>query len=156
MPDIKFPEIDIQKAAADLNKALKDGAYVAVGLGVLGFQRAQVQRVELAKQLDAYFTGFNKLPSSLNTQLTEIAKSVEEALAPAREQFTKALPEITKALPDVAKAIDERVAPARQQLDEQFDRIEEALPAAARDIVKSVRSAAVSQEQAFRTAVGLD
>ena len=34
--------------------ALKDGAYVAIGLGVLGFQRAQVQRVELTKQLEGW------------------------------------------------------------------------------------------------------
>jgi len=149
VPDIKFPEIDINKATAEFNKALKDGAYVAVGLGVLGFQRAQVQRVEMAKQLDSYFTGFNKIPSAVTTQLSEFAKAVEEAVGPARQQ-------ISRNLPEVAKTIDERVAPARVQFDQQIDRLEGVLPAAARDIVKSVRSAAAAQEQAFRSAVGLD
>ena len=36
---------------ADLNSSLKEAAYVAVGFGVLGFQRAQVRRRELARQL---------------------------------------------------------------------------------------------------------
>ena len=33
----------------DVNKALQDAAYVAVGLGVIGFQKAQVRRRELAR-----------------------------------------------------------------------------------------------------------
>ena len=57
MPDIAFPTVDINKVAAEFNEALKDGAYVALGLGVLGFQRAQVQRVEAIFQL------LNDLPS---------------------------------------------------------------------------------------------
>ena len=35
----------------DLSKTLKDAAYVAVGFGVLAFQKAQVRRRELEKQL---------------------------------------------------------------------------------------------------------
>lgn len=35
----------------DIGKLVKDGFYVTVGLGVIVFQRAQVQRRELAKQL---------------------------------------------------------------------------------------------------------
>lgn len=35
----------------DLQEALRDAAYVAVGFAVIGVQRAQVRRRELAKQL---------------------------------------------------------------------------------------------------------
>ncbi|HEY1633727.1 MAG TPA: hypothetical protein VGF64_03135 [Acidimicrobiales bacterium] len=35
-----------------LAKLAKDAAYVAVGFGVLGFQRAQVRRREVLKRLD--------------------------------------------------------------------------------------------------------
>lgn len=35
----------------DLPRSLRDAAYVLVGLGVLGFQRAQVARRELTRQL---------------------------------------------------------------------------------------------------------
>ena len=33
---------------ADLPKTLKDAAYVTIGLGVIGFQKAQVRRQELS------------------------------------------------------------------------------------------------------------
>jgi hypothetical protein len=37
----------------DLRKLATDAAFVAVGLGVLGLQRAQVRRRELQRQLGA-------------------------------------------------------------------------------------------------------
>jgi hypothetical protein len=36
----------------DVNKTLKDAAYVALGFGVLGFQKAQVRRREAFKLVD--------------------------------------------------------------------------------------------------------
>ena len=36
----------------DATKVLKDALYVSVGLGVIAFQKAQVQRVELQKVLE--------------------------------------------------------------------------------------------------------
>ena len=48
MPDISK---DITKAANDVANVAKDAAYVVIGAGVLGFQRAQVQRQELRKRL---------------------------------------------------------------------------------------------------------
>jgi hypothetical protein len=36
----------------DLNRALTDVAYVAIGFGLLGFQRAQVRRREVTRQLE--------------------------------------------------------------------------------------------------------
>lgn len=37
----------------DINRTVKDGFYVTVGLGVIAFQKAQVRRQELRKQLQA-------------------------------------------------------------------------------------------------------
>ena len=45
----------------DLTKTLKEAAYVAIGFGVLGFQRAQVRR----------------------RQVTEVAQDLERRLQPA-------------------------------------------------------------------------
>ena len=164
---IKVPNVDLSKAAAELNHAVKEGAYVAVGLGVLGFQRAQVQRVELTKQLEAQLAALNsQLEGYLGTardqaeatrgqfaeQLSDIGKAVEEILAPALSQLSKT---VQTELPELAKAVDELVAPARQQLDAQLNRFEERLPAGARGVVRSVRTAASTQEQALRAAVGL-
>ena len=41
----------------DLTKPLKDAAYVSVGLGVLAFQKAQVQRRELRQQVTKQLNG---------------------------------------------------------------------------------------------------
>lgn len=77
MPQIKFPNVDFDKAAADLNNALKEAAYVAVGLGVLGFQKAQVQRVELAKRVAAPEV------EALRAQVSELAKTVDRVVRSA-------------------------------------------------------------------------
>jgi ElaB/YqjD/DUF883 family membrane-anchored ribosome-binding protein len=127
MPTIISPQLDINQTAADLNEALKEGAYVALGLGVIGFQRAQVQRVELTKQLN------------------EVTEAIEEQLDSVRTRLT-----------ELAKAVDERVQPIRKQIDEQIDRIEQYLPGGARNVVQSVRSATTTPEQLLRSAVGLN
>lgn len=43
---------DLSRAVAELTKVAQDAAYVAIGLGVLGFQQAQVRRRELQSQLE--------------------------------------------------------------------------------------------------------
>ena len=42
---------DLTGLATEVANRARDAAYVAVGLGVLGLQRAQVQRQEWAKRL---------------------------------------------------------------------------------------------------------
>jgi DNA anti-recombination protein RmuC len=162
---------------------LKEAAYIAVGLGVLGFQRAQVQRVELTKQLEEQL---NSLPSAwtapvegyaafvkeqtattrarVTEQLSDLSRALEDALAPVREQIK--LPDLGEQVEaqwtslraqvaELAKTVDQRFAPARAQLDEQIDQLEERLPAGARSFVHSVREAASNQEHALRNVVGL-
>ena len=161
MPDIKFPNVDFEKAAADFNESVKEAAYVAVGLGVLGFQRAQVQRVEVMKQLEAQLANLTQLTSTLNSQAETYLNAAREQIAEAREQFNRISTEIPDAdalrsqLTDLAKAVDEAMAPARQQFEEQLDRIEEVLPEAARNLVQAARAAAGTQARTLRTAVGL-
>lgn len=166
MPEFKFANIDIEKAATEFNNAVKEAAYVAVGLGVLGFQRAQVQRVELMKQLESQLSGLSGLSGNLNTQAEAYVKAAKEQVAELRAQLNKLSSEIIPSeVPDaaavrtqltgLAKQVDEAVAPVRQQFEEQLDRLEEVLPQTAREFVQSVRGAAASQEQTIRTAVGL-
>jgi predicted nucleic acid-binding Zn-ribbon protein len=166
MPEFKFANIDIEKAATDFNNAVKEAAYVAVGLGVLGFQRAQVQRVELMKQLESQLSGLSGLSGNLNTQAEAYVKAAKEQVAELRTQLNKISSEIIPSeVPDaaavrtqlagLAKQVDEAVAPVRQQFEEQLDRLEEVLPQTAREFVQTVRGAAASQEQTIRTAVGL-
>ncbi|MDP9070366.1 MAG: hypothetical protein M3N68_03590 [Actinomycetota bacterium] len=61
---------------ADGPKSIKDAAYVAIGLGVMGWQRAQVRRRELAKELEE--------------RLGPALKDLEERLQPVAEQARRA------------------------------------------------------------------
>lgn len=162
MPDIKFPNVDFEKAATDFNETVREAAYVAVGLGVLGFQRAQVQRVELMKQLEAQLSNLSELTNTLNSQAETYLNTAREQIAEAREQFNRISTDLPDAgavrdqLTDLAKAVDDAIAPARQQFEEQLDRLEELLPEAARNVVQAARAAAGTQARTIRTAVGLD
>ncbi len=160
MPDIPFPTVDIDRAASEINNALKEAAYIAVGLGVLGFQRAQVRRVELAKQLeglpdtissqlDGYLGGARRRGRTAGTRIADdlgdLSRSVDDALDPLRAQLL-----------ELARSVEDLVAPTRQQLDEQIDRFEQSLPEGARSVMKSFRESAAAGEQAWRSAIGLD
>ncbi len=57
----------------DLPRSVRDAAYVLVGLGVLGFQRAQVARRELTRQLP------------------DLAEHLPAGIREAVEEFTEAL-----------------------------------------------------------------
>jgi hypothetical protein len=86
----------ISKGVTDL---ARDAAYVAVGLGVLGYQRAQVQRVELKNKLTKDF-------------------SLDQRLSSVRSEVTKGV-----------KQIDDLVESAAQFVESSFQPLEEQLPA---------------------------
>jgi ElaB/YqjD/DUF883 family membrane-anchored ribosome-binding protein len=139
VPDINVPRIDVNKAATGVNNALKEGAYVAVGLGVLGFQRVQAQRVEWTKQLESQWEELGKLAIKLNSQveeytqtarsqgetvrsqwaeqLTELSRRLDEVITPARDRLAKAISRELPTLPDFGQ----QFAGAGQTLDEQID-----------------------------------
>jgi ElaB/YqjD/DUF883 family membrane-anchored ribosome-binding protein len=127
---------------------------VAVGLGVLGFQRAQVQRVELIKQLEAQWEQLGDLPTTVNAQfeglaqaaraqaetvrtqladqLSELSQRLDEVLAPTRAQLTKVvpgdipnLPDLGRQLTEASQAIEEQLEAARVQLAEFAKTVDE-------------------------------
>src|SRR5579884_3723388 len=118
MPDLSFPQIDVNKAAADFNQALKEGAYVAVGLGVLGFQRAQVRRVELTKQLNdlakTLEAQFGQV-GDLGSQVEAYAKLARTQAETAREELNK---QVGEQLSAATKMVGVQLATAREQFGE--------------------------------------
>lgn len=75
---------------------LKDAAYVVIGFGVLSFQRAQVRRQELRKQLRDSRKSVVALAGQLDgyvapvrLQLESRLDSVEETLPPAVQDLVK-------------------------------------------------------------------
>lgn len=63
-----------------MTSPLKEAAYVAVGLGVLGFQQAQVRRRELARQLA-------ERQSELEARAREVAEQARWAVSYVAEQL---------------------------------------------------------------------
>ncbi len=86
---------------ADVGKTLKDAAYVAVGLGVLGFQRAQVRRQELIKQMKAQRFPVN--PQLARGQLGDMVKTIDDRFRPVRQEIEGRLDEFEGRLPGQAK-----------------------------------------------------
>ena len=65
------------KSLDDIAKALQDAAYVGIGLGVIAFQKAQVQRQELSKTLQ-------EAMDDARTAVEDNLKLVEERLRSIR------------------------------------------------------------------------
>jgi hypothetical protein len=113
--------IDIRE---DITKTAKDAAYVAIGLGVMGFQRAQVRRrelVDLAK---------HQLPA------------IEAPLTEARAEFARRAQEIDGHVADLFTKFETRVQP-----------VEHRLPPAAQAILGQAREASTQLRHYLLSAI---
>ena len=77
-------------------KPVKDAALIAIGFGVLGWNKAQVRRNELTARFDAQTT-------ELRTQLAKVADQVEERLEPLVEAVDTRLDQLEEQLPGQAR-----------------------------------------------------
>ncbi|MBA2280534.1 MAG: hypothetical protein H0W25_04760 [Acidimicrobiia bacterium] len=85
-------------SSAAVTKVLKDAVYVSVGLGVIAFQKAQVQRQEIRKALQEQLSG-------ARTTVDERVKLVEERLDDIEARVDSVLDELSAKLPDGAEAV---------------------------------------------------
>jgi DNA-directed RNA polymerase len=113
---------ELKDVTHEITKTARDAAYVVIGLGVLGFQRAQVRRRELIKYL------------------TEPQTPFEDRFGDARSELGKRVREIDSV---VEQVID--------RIESTFEPIEERLPAQARDLVRQARSQARDARQQLRS-----
>ena len=70
----------------DVTKNLRDAAYVLIGLGVVGLQKAAEQGDALRTRLDARRVELDKQLTETRSRLQDLAKDVENRLEPVREQ----------------------------------------------------------------------
>jgi hypothetical protein len=109
MPDVSTNISTLSKGVTDL---ARDAAYVAVGLGVLAYQRAQVQRVELQKRLH------QDLP-------------IEQRIGDVREGVAKGY-----------RQVDDLAESALQFFENTLQPIEERLPASVTQVTSKAREQA--------------
>ena len=113
---------EIKDLTEEITKTARDAAYVVVGLGVLGVQRAQVRRQELVKLL------------------AEPKAQVEDAIGEVRGQITKSV-----------KVVDDAVEQAIGRIEASFEPLEQRLPAQAQTLVKQAKTQARDARQQIRT-----
>src|ERR1700685_372277 len=94
MPEVPTNISTLSKGVVDL---ARDAAYVAVGLGVLGYQRAQAQRVEVQHLLSKDF-------------------SLDEQLSGVRTELTKGVEQLDDLLETATQFIETSIQPLEQQL----------------------------------------
>jgi ElaB/YqjD/DUF883 family membrane-anchored ribosome-binding protein len=83
---------------ADVTKTVKDAAYVTVGLGVLAFQKAQVGRRELTKQVETQLKQVETQLSGTGEQVQRFASQLEQRIKPVLDQLEGSVPATAKDL----------------------------------------------------------
>ena len=116
---------DLNEVTKEVANFARDAAYVVVGLGVLGFQRAQVQRVELQNRINKGFNiptpekGLSDVRNVVNRQVRTIdeivegaVKFIESSLEPLEEQLPGAAKELAKKAHEQAREVRGRIRSA--------------------------------------------
>lgn len=93
----------------DPRTILKDAGYVAVGLGVIAFQRAQVRRRELEQQLGDAGQRIDRLTGALDDQrklveerIEALGGQVETTISELEARVGKAIDELRERIPETA------------------------------------------------------
>jgi hypothetical protein len=112
MPDVNSNFGTFSKGVTDL---ARDAAYVAVGFGVLGYQRVQVQRVELQNRLSQDFALDQRMDDVRHgvakgyQQFDDLAESavrfVETNLQPIEEKLPPSVTQLTNKALDQAREV---------------------------------------------------
>lgn len=82
----------------DLSKTAKDSLYVTIGLGVIAFQKAQVRRQELQKQVESNL-------SSTRSLLGDSFKTIQERLEAVEGRIDTVLDDVEQQLPEQARSV---------------------------------------------------
>jgi vacuolar-type H+-ATPase subunit H len=120
----------------DVAKTAQDAAYIAVGLGVIAFQKTQVLRNDLTKTLVA---DRSKLETDAKTKATEFRTTFETQLGDLRTELSKIVAKVEETLEPVAKEIESRL-----------DEVEARLPEQAKTIVSQARTQAKDAQAQVR------
>lgn len=131
----------------DVAKTLKDAAYITIGMGVIVFQKAQVARNDLSKQLEGE-------SAKLQAQVADVLRIVETQVEEARGTFKAQLLVTQSQLQRLATDLDARLAPVAQDVEARLDEIEARLPEQVQALVKQARQATKDAGDQLRSLIG--
>ncbi len=111
-----MPEVaNISSLSKGVTDLARDAAYVAVGLGVLGFQRAQVQRVDLQNKLSSQDFSLEQYLENVRTGVTKGFQQFDELAETASEFVETTLQPLEEKLPP---SVTQLTSKAREQARE--------------------------------------
>jgi hypothetical protein len=112
MPDVTTNIGTLSKGVTDL---ARDAAYVAIGLGVLGYQRVQVQRVELQNRLSQAKLP-TKLPSAKLPTTLPRDFSIEQRIDEVRQGVAKGYNQIDDLAEQAVQFVETTLQPFEERL----------------------------------------
>ena len=118
--------------ALDIRKALADAGYVTVGIGVLGFQQAQVRRRELQQRLGDTSGCLNDRARDGKARLETIQQTVGEKATELRGRIESSARTANEWAQDLATQVKDRIEPVvGQVVDQVGTRVQTAINRAA-------------------------
>ncbi len=82
----------MEDVAGTIVNTAKDAFYVTVGLGVMGFQKAQVRRQEFKKKLEEPWANFeaqlDDVRVTINNRISELDSSLEAFISDLEERIS--------------------------------------------------------------------
>jgi hypothetical protein len=117
MPDLPTNLGTLSKGVTDL---ARDAAYVAVGLGVLGYQRVQLERVELQKRLSGDF-------------------ALDERIGDVRHGVAKGVQQIDELAESATQFVETTLQPIEAKLPEQVSQLTSKAREQAREVRAQIR-----------------
>lgn len=126
----------------DPTAILKDAVYITIGATVIAFQKAQVQRQEIKKQLEAQV-------DDARTNFERLSGTVEERLKLVEERLEGVQSQVEHRFGSIQEQVDHVVA----NLEGYLEDFEGRLPEPARDLVTQARTAAKEAQDQLRNLV---
>ena len=114
------------KLTDDLMGLARDAAYVAIGLGVLGFQRAQVERVALRKKLEEADLPVEDIVAGVRAGVSRQLAITDQVAAGVRSEVARQM-----------ATVDQWVERTTQVVEATLEPFEDRLPAPARQIART-------------------
>jgi DNA anti-recombination protein RmuC len=124
---------------ADVTKTLRDAGFMTIGLGVLAFQRAQVRRRELTRQLE--------------TQREELLRQLGGRRHELETQVTGFRSQLAERTRQFEQRFEQRFEPVVSRLEGGLDQLEGRLPDPARGVVHQARQQAAEARTQLRGAL---
>lgn len=115
---------DLSKATQDVGRIAQEAAYVAIGLGVIGFQRAQVRRREIAGAVERAARDGLGSPSWVSrNELARRVQDIDESLGQLIEAMDSRFEPVEHRLPPTAQTVVRQAKDARDQLRTRIVRL---------------------------------